>query len=762
MNIKEFREKYQEYDGMSDFELGTTLHQKYYSAVPYEEFAQRFGAPMFDPQKYGTQEDDPGVWGAVKRVGQKAVPSLTEAGATAGQWIAQGIHALGKGDFLSNSQEDVETITAPVAQGLPNAAQYFSDQAQSSRSEIEAINREKPSHLQGRVWDNPEMMGKSEWWIEGVGDAAVSLVPTLAAHALSGGSSVVGGTVGGWMEGSSLYNDLISDGIDDKTAKLASSGYGIISATLNALGLEKVFGKDAAKGIVRRLLTGAIAEGSTEYLEEPAQAVFESLARGENVGQAQQRFIDSLKNVESGIFGGILGGGMSAVAGRGSRNENTSGPLIDEPAPQTEQSVKQQPSAPPEQSAEFNTFPTPKWNAPAVPMSEEIWNREAKSRGWNHLRNDIPPKDDFLQQEDQATEQVPSISQDAIKRMNRLNWLEENTATSGARQQELSELARDIRMRSVIDLRDGVYTPPLDERARRIIEQHTGFFTQEQSLSKVLNSGNTVDLLAMETDQQRLALPMAGVHGVLGLPAGSGAMPMGTLQSGLDPIAPPTEFAGLPVATPYVERPALPEQSTMGTAQGRWAGGRSQLAYGRPMMGMADALGMGGAQTTQQPAQAIPTQAQITGIQQAPRADTTAHAEALGMPAPQVMPEQDHAVSVQPDQSPSIVTLQAAPAWSYELPSLVGKPYTQPAQDAQTDASGIDLEKLSRAQLIAMLPKEIRPQTKKLDKPAIRELIRTQAKENENAQVQIEAAQQNPSEIAPEEQALPDTTNELN
>ena len=64
MKIDQFREQYPEYDGMSDFELGSALHKKHYPGVPYAEFARRFGAPVFDPVQYGTAEDDPGMLGA--------------------------------------------------------------------------------------------------------------------------------------------------------------------------------------------------------------------------------------------------------------------------------------------------------------------------------------------------------------------------------------------------------------------------------------------------------------------------------------------------------------------------------------------------------------------------------------------------------------------------------------------------------------------------------------------------------------------------
>lgn len=42
MNIKEFRQKYPEYNDMSDEELSKSFHQKFYSDMDYKEFSNKF------------------------------------------------------------------------------------------------------------------------------------------------------------------------------------------------------------------------------------------------------------------------------------------------------------------------------------------------------------------------------------------------------------------------------------------------------------------------------------------------------------------------------------------------------------------------------------------------------------------------------------------------------------------------------------------------------------------------------------------------
>lgn len=49
MDIKEFRQKYPDYNDISDEELSKSFHKKYYSDIPYEEFSKKFlGEKSFD------------------------------------------------------------------------------------------------------------------------------------------------------------------------------------------------------------------------------------------------------------------------------------------------------------------------------------------------------------------------------------------------------------------------------------------------------------------------------------------------------------------------------------------------------------------------------------------------------------------------------------------------------------------------------------------------------------------------------------------
>ncbi len=169
----------------------------------------------------------------------------------------------------------------------------------------------------------------------------------------------------------------------------------------------------------------------------------------------------------------------------------------------------------------------------------------------------------------------------------------------------------------------------------------------------------------------QLALDQGENVDLLSLPQGNAAMAMGTEETGRAPIAPPTDYAGQPIATPYTPRPALPEQTSQSAGIGQWAGGRSQLAYGpKSEPQMMQGLGIMPQQSAPVQPQAMPTSAQISNTQAAPRSDTTAAANSLGMPAPQAVPQEAMAPQ-KPQALPAIVQgLAAAPAQPAPAPTI--------------------------------------------------------------------------------------------
>lgn len=115
--IAEVRQKYPQYDDMSDAQLAGALHQKYYSDMPVEEFNQKIGLPPAT-----AASDDHGLARRQQMsVAEKAVSPITEyprnyqeMRTEAQQQIGRGLSQLGEGAFGSGLAGDVGKFAAGV------------------------------------------------------------------------------------------------------------------------------------------------------------------------------------------------------------------------------------------------------------------------------------------------------------------------------------------------------------------------------------------------------------------------------------------------------------------------------------------------------------------------------------------------------------------------------------------------------------------------------------------------------------------------
>ncbi|WP_308586256.1 PLxRFG domain-containing protein [uncultured Desulfovibrio sp.] len=221
--------------------------------------------------------------------------------------------------------------------------------------------------------------------------------------------------------------------------------------------------------------------------------------------------------------------------------------------------------------------------------------------------------------------------------------------------------------------------------------------------------------------QARSPAQLALDHGenvdLLSLPQGNAAMAMGTEETGRGPIAPPTDYAGQPIATPYTPRPALPEQTSQSAGMGQWAGGRSQLAYGpKSEPQMMQGLGIMSQQGAPVQPQAMPTSSQIGNIQAAPRADTMAAASALGVPAPQAVPQEaQHPQALQ--------RTQAMPNMADRMPEGGGLHTEPPVQTAAAKAPLLTPVVQERHKLLAMLPEAERKKARSMPLSLLRKKV---------------------------------------
>lgn len=259
-------------------------------------------------------------------VGKAALEGLGKAEGL-GQYIAEGIISAATPNALPVDKP--ETVT-------PAVEQWFGDMAQVATKAMGEVSVDAP-YAGKAVWDNPEVLADSRWWLENGISTAISSLPAIAAYVTGGKLAAV--SAGFAMEASSMYNELIADGMPDGPVPRGwSTVYGLVAGVLDATGADAIFGgmpavkntfkgmmsgavkgsiKDTAKYGASRAGIGFLGEGGTEWLQGLAQAGFEGIAKDKPVGEIMSDMVEAAKQLESFILGGALGGVMSGVHAKG-------------------------------------------------------------------------------------------------------------------------------------------------------------------------------------------------------------------------------------------------------------------------------------------------------------------------------------------------------------------------------------------------------------------------------------------------------------
>ena len=277
--------------------------------------------------------------------------------------------------------------------------------------------------------------------------------------------------------------------------------------------------------------------------------------------------------------------------------------------------------------------------------------------------------------------------------------------------------------------------------------------TAAPGLQPSLDSGEHIDLLRDSPAPENG--PSPSMPSTAGMAAGIG---------GLDPLhaSPAAEtLQETPLAahgTPEISAPPAPLPPLPGVASGI---GGLPFSPAQP--------------APRPPAQipTLPTQAQLTRIQEKPRADTTAAAERLGIPGPEAVPQEAQRPELSPAmpqqalpneaQAPTVPSPlpapamqptplpespQAAPQQPDSLPTSARQPETSPVlPPAEPVVIPPELAGLSRKELIRRLPRQLRGKadfmgTEEMRSLLARRLARTQATGPELAGTQPDTAEE--------------------
>lgn len=716
LKLSEVRALYPEYKNLTDYELSMALHRSRYADMPYEQFAQGFGGPL-EEDKAETAARDYNAANPEHPITAQDIRDKDRSGFFGGlMLLGEGIYDAVTDQFPEDMARawrggDIDPANPGVADSI------IRQQAKDSAARIPSLQEAEGSTWANSLYQGPKSVATSmatgitgSAIGGGMGAAAGSIAPGVGTAA----GGLVGSLFGGaTMSGAAFYR-MAKDQFVDEVQQAMQRSMGRPMTSEEAAELNTAIDADATEYGLWEAGPEAISQFFTLGLIKGAGgAVLKKFGMGamsDAIGKRALTRIPAKMGAELGeeeTTEGVTYFGQEGIRQRyGLRPD----------APTLGEFAREQ-AGPVAVGSLLQLGGMRAAEAVGRRMRRRMDEASANA-GQDDGSTPPPPEAQSLSEHD-ITPAAPYVFEQSPENMP--VPVSPGEFISEADAADIDAFVRDYEAREQAQADASILSEYGRPEARR--------FTP---LQLVLEAGKPIDLLALPPNAAGVAQGIGG----LALPPGTGALPMGTRSTGQGPIAPPTDFAGAPLAPPFTPRPALPQQAGPSAGQGLWSGGRSQLAYGN---GMMQGLGFVGGQPSPRqvsPAPAMPTQAQITGTQQAPRADTMSQAEALGMPAPEARPVEARPApapqSSMPVTTPA-ATPQVEPKWSYSLPSFVTAPYGRAGSEtARTSAVAPQMEKNtgpqheSRAELLQQLSPESRKEARRLTTARLRERVRAE------------------------------------
>ncbi len=288
--------------------------------VDYDPFVGDISGPKLTPVDYDPFADaekpsETGITGSVREVGEAA-----------GKGIMHGLTGLAESVGTGLEYAGEKLGSKKIGTLGKETSSYWAEKGRGY---------EAPESIQGSIVEKPELLKSPSWWAYHVADTvpsfAASIAPGVGAYKYlktAGqtlkftpqlierlakiGAGVAGGGVGGALEGTGTYQEVIRRGGTPEDAAGAAEMMTLASAGLNAISVGKMAGV-AKKGLVGKAakhLTSGAVEGVTEFAEEPA----EGLILGESPQQIKERMKQGVNVIPPSMLLGV-GGSVAFDAG---------------------------------------------------------------------------------------------------------------------------------------------------------------------------------------------------------------------------------------------------------------------------------------------------------------------------------------------------------------------------------------------------------------------------------------------------------------
>ena len=655
--LEQIRRFYPEYNNLTDFELTRAVHNSTAPDVEFSDFARQFGGPtQEDPDTIAVRQynaahpdapikkEDLGQGGILNDLGHTFAAGLNEMAALPFWGLQQAADYMGldgvsrlagdvKGYFQKSAEEKIRGTSA--------------DMKLAREKEFITYDQEN-GYGMGTAWSDPRAVAGTiaeslPGMAIGMGSGAIVAKGLMGMGMSRGlawgiGSALGEGSVSGGQNSMSVY-DVIMDMPEDKL--MQSPEYVSLLERLNDPSAAR---KELAHSVAA--FTGLETGASTGILASLPGAMFGKMLGGET-GKTLARSVAKMGTAEAGEE--ALQSGAEEYLSQ--RELQRADPSIEPHAGVPNAMVS---------------------GALAGGLMGGGMGIPGHYRGRRHVLEQ-PSHESNSQAKPGAPADFDSLSGPEWNapeaRIDEAMWNREASARGW------NHLRTDAPKPDPSFIPGDPFTDPAaaqdtEDFVRRFEEAEQAAGEDTTGMAQSLDQGKTVDLLAPPPQQEDSPAPGRPSAPVKSAPAVHAPTPGPDSPRRASPLLSPQGNDGIP---------AQPDQQDM--AAPVFPAEPSPLPAG----GVLSQMGQAGSQQ-QPPVTAVPTQAQLTNIQATPRADTTAPAEALGMPAPDAIPREAQPAPQAGDMAtPSAMPVQPSVARPV-VPMPEMTPMDAPRQEAP-DAS---------------------------------------------------------------------------
>ena len=308
MILSEFRQKYPEYSDLNDQQLAEGLYKKNYSDIPFDEFSKTIGLGQQAPQEpsWGEAISGHAKAGALRIPAQ--VGGLMKAGGDMEAITANELARSSKdGNFIDKLGGAIHLAPRLMALASRAVAPELRQFDKGMAEKGQAINNDYSQQADDARPQNIDPDSTKRY----VGEATEALIGSvlpavgvgLATRSANAGLALMGGQVYG-----EKYAEAIKDGRAPDQAQMDAVFYAVSEAVPERLPLGIALKQGG--NVIGKILKTAGAEGLQEMFTEVLQMGYEKGVLDDNIDlkTAVRRVVDS------GIVGGMVGGGMATAA----------------------------------------------------------------------------------------------------------------------------------------------------------------------------------------------------------------------------------------------------------------------------------------------------------------------------------------------------------------------------------------------------------------------------------------------------------------